>query len=679
MSESTPENDQKQGAQDRVSENHDQVRQVEGTNRSVLRMRLLLLGTVILVALLVLSIFFLTPDKVLTLRVNPQEVSRDVMVNTIEGTTFQFGDSLWLYTSQAVIDVTHPGYRGNQSVISASAGPTIITVDLEPLPGILDIEVIGDLDFQVLLNNKPISQLIGIELAKGTYSVDLLYQSEILESQSVDIKGLGARELLQFKLTQYQSSVTLAVEPKSATIKIDNLEVGQGYLQQNIQIGTHTVDIELPAYQSAKITFTADVGEQVDLGTINLRPSPVRVSITTNPKAASILVDDKFVAESNTQFDLLPNKQYTIEAIKPGFGEQQVTVKPEIGKPISKHFNFLQSRVKANITIKPKGSIFVNGVDRGPAPQIVELEHQDVIEAKQSGLETESISINLAHGLEQNIRFDLFSPGVAAFRKAPQRMIVQGGLVLEKFPEMTFSKLISQNPDQFSEIKITRPFYLSTTETTAKAYHLFKKTNQQEEDFPITQISWIDAVRFCNWLSQESKLNPVYELASGGVLANVNSDSLGFRLPTEIEWEAGASYDWRNDRVNEPFEWGNRASVPFAFANISGRERSQTTRQYLDSHNDNHIYIAPAGHYPPNANGLHDMTGNLSEWVHDYFDYRRIANLPAGYFDQRLGLARTIKGGNYTVDDIDQLRVHYRNFEEADHHTVGFRIAKWIY
>ena len=679
MSESTPASDQNRSKQDPVSESQDQVGSVEGTNRSVLRMRLLLLGVVTLVVLLVLSIFFLTPDKVLTLRVNPDEVSRDAMVNTIDGTTFLFGDSLWLYTNQAVIEVTHPGYRTNQSAISASSGPTIVSVVLEPLPGILDIEVLGDLEFQILLNNKPISQLIDIELDKGTYTVDLLYQNEIVESQLVDIEGLGEREFLQFTLNQYQSSVTLAVEPKSATIKIENLEVAQGYLQENIQVGTHTADIEHSGYQSAKVTFTANVGEHPDLGTIHLKPSPVRVSITSSPKAASILVDDKFIAESNTQFDLLAEKEYTITAIKPGFGKQQVIVKPETGKPISKHFNFLESRVTANITIRPKGNILVNGDDRGPAPQSIELAHQDVVEAKQDGLESESISINLAHGLEQNIRFDLLSPAVSAFREAPQRITVRGDVVLEKFPEMTFSKLISQNPDQYSEVKITRPFYLSTTEITARAYHLFKKTNQQEEDYPITQVSWIDAVRFCNWLSQEFKLSPVYELTSGGVLAKVNSKSLGFRLPSELEWEAGASYDWRNDRVNEPFEWGNRASVPFAFANISGRERSQTTRQYLDSHADNHIYIAPAGHYPPNANGLHDMTGNLSEWVHDYFDYRRVKNLPAEHFDQRLGLARTIKGGNYTTEDIDQLKVHYRNFEETDHHTVGFRIAKWIH
>ena len=106
------------------------------------------------------------------------------------------------------------------------------------------------------------------------------------------------------------------------------------------------------------------------------------------------------------------------------------------------------------------------------------------------------------------------------------------------------------------------------------------------EDHPVVHVSWDDAKAFCKW--------------AGG------------RLPTEAEWERAA----RMGQDDRRFIWGDefRPDDRIMCNTWDGRFPDLNTKE------DGHLGTAPVGSFPPNELGLHDMAGNVWEWVADRFD-----------------------------------------------------------
>ena len=131
-------------------------------------------------------------------------------------------------------------------------------------------------------------------------------------------------------------------------------------------------------------------------------------------------------------------------------------------------------------------------------------------------------------------------------------------------------------------------FKLSKYEVRQKNYQAVMKVNPSENvgaDHPVDSVSWLDARGYCK--------------------------KLGLRLPSEAEWEYAA----RGGKQTE-FYWGNR--VTGREGNFCDSTCEMNIREPRVS--DGFRHTAPVGSFPPNPFGLHDMSGNVSEWVQDWFD-----------------------------------------------------------
>ncbi len=199
-------------------------------------------------------------------------------------------------------------------------------------------------------------------------------------------------------------------------------------------------------------------------------------------------------------------------------------------------------------------------------------------------------------------------------------------------------------------------FLISPTETTQREFQEVMGYNPsvyQGEDRPVENVSWWEAIRYCNLRSIREGLDPCYNLATGECDFSMN----GYRLPTDAEWEQANSGPTPVDQANV----GTRDTKDADLLVKAIREKG--TRR--------------AGSYPPNRFGLYDMVGNVWEWCHDYFNTVATPQPAANPAGPLRGLARMIRGGSFISTTGGWAR-GYRSSLEPDRKSrfTGFRVCR---
>jgi len=170
--------------------------------------------------------------------------------------------------------------------------------------------------------------------------------------------------------------------------------------------------------------------------------------------------------------------------------------------------------------------------------------------------------------------------------------------LMRLFPDSQRQWFDNEQPQH--PVKITRPFFLGIHEVTQGQYQAVMGANPSHmkgsDDLPVEMVSWLNAVLFCNRLSEQEKRTPLYHINRTEVTMVRGN---GYRLPTEAEWE----YACRAGSTTL-YPFGDEASELGDHAWYDGNSGGQTH---------------PVGQKRPNAWGLYDMLGNVSECCHDRY------------------------------------------------------------
>lgn len=652
-----------------------------------------LAGGVALVALLFCMLFLLTARS-LELRVN----AIGTATIDIEGLAVKVGNRYLIRPGEYLVSVDVEGYRDWRQIISVTEADSQ-QIDIEPaiLPGTVSITSVPP-EAHVILNGEDLglTPIHDMTLAAGSHSLQITAPRYRKSEQTVAVTGRGVDQTIAVTLAPDWADITLASEPAGADVYIDDTLLGTTNNRVEVPSGEHTLSLKRAGYQDYTLELSVVAGVAQQPETITLVPANGVLALRSNPSGASVTVDGEFVGRTPQEIELSPGADHLIRLSKLGYTRQSVVMTLDKGAFVERSITLQPELGDIVLTLAPEDAeIIIDGESLGRGSQTLSLAaFERRLEVRKPGYATQRQRITPRPGLAQRVTVTLLTEAEA--RKAaltPEITTSLGQTLVLIDPmsavtnEFTMGATRREPGRRSNEVEHTvrleRAFYLATTETTNAQFRRFLANHDSgqiegnslnREHQPVVQVSWQQAARFCNWLSEQEGLAPFYR-DTQGIINGYNSSSTGYRLPSEAEWAYAARIEGERYRR---FGWGDTFPPQKAVVNVADNTSALVTGRILNGYADGHIVSAPVATFPPNHRGLYDMDGNVAEWVNDVYTIPSAnAEVSVDPLGARNGDNYTVRGASWGLSRLSELRLTYRDYGAAGRDDLGFRVARY--
>lgn len=655
-----------------------------------------MLVLLIVVLIVVLGSWFLFTSSRIQIQVVEQDgspLAATPHVSVEKGISIEFGQARLLREGSYRINIKADGYESLSDDLLIDGSRSIFEFRLQRLPGLLSVSsqptgatiFINDAD----IGTTPISNK-KVAAGKWTLVAKLpLYRS--IERQ-VEIEGRGVHEDLQLNLAANFARLSLTSSPSGAEVLVDRAVRGVTPVTLDLEAGTRSLTFRKAGYASRSLELEVVSGQSENPPTLVLQKASARLAVVSEPSGAVVLLNGQYQGLSPLQISVQPEQTHQIRLRKTGYEEASQELRLSPGTSRDLRVNLRQSIGAVIVRVWPEeATLLVDGREQRQANTRLELTSEPHrLEFRHLGYESAIREITPRTGFTQRVDVRLRTLEEARLARLKPEIVTSSGqtLVLLKPTPIELGASRREAGRRANEVlrkvPMSREYYLATSEVSNAQFRAFARGHTSgshaghslnDDKQPAVGISWLEAVRYCNWLSEQDELEPVYDLHASS-LQGWNLDRSGYRLPTEAEWAWAARFVAPGQPLLR-MPWGDGLNPPERHGNYADSSASYVVSRVIFGYNDNYIVSAPVASFTKNAHGLFDMGGNVSEWIHDFYQQTPASEQPPDAAGPAEGEYHVIRGSSWTHGGMSDLRLTYRDYGAEGRADLGFRIAKY--
>ena len=506
----------------------------------------------------------------------------------------------------------------------------------------------------------------------------------ILVEVDVPKDGVGMLERTLDRIPY--GTLTLVLEPDDATVTLP--DIAPAYRPgMRLPEGEHHVIVARQGYRQVteKLEVTGDTRQRIELAI-----EPQSFMVLTSPVNALV----QLVDVENNYLDgiLLEPGDYRIRVSAPEYepleervahGFEPTVHSVELARK-PQPFTVTTAPAEAVVSLVGHTEDYVAGIRLPPGEYRIRVSAEGYESREESirhGTDPTRIEISLDRSVPQP--GDTFSDALASGGNGPEMVVI---------PEGTFQMgCLSYDDDcqdhemPVHEVRIPQSFALSKYEVTRAEFSRFVKETrhstggycanfegrswvkpagrswrnhaiEQSDSHPVVCVSWQDAKGYVAWLSRQTGSR--------------------YRLPSESEWEFAA----RAESVTK-YHFGNAAAQLCRWGNVAELTlKDRYSGWDVATCRDGHVYTSPVGMFSPNAFGLHDMHGNVWEWVEDCWNDSYYGAPTGGMAWTNGDCAKRVMRGGSWGSYPGRVRSAIRNWRTTSNLNLnlGFRVARTL-
>lgn len=614
------------------------------------------------------------------------------------GLSWRAADTLFVWPGERTITASLEGHETVRRTVTVEKDvPLRVDLRLPPLPGILLIDT-GGVVGTVYVDGAEVGRVPGeVSVMGGERTLRIQADRHLDVIERISVTGRGVRQALVLKPQPSWGRLEVSSTTAEARIRLDddrNTPARPLPVTLELPAGVHRLTIDAPGAKPWQSTVLVRGGMTERIGPVVLGVPDAVLRITSKPSGADVSIGGAFRGRTPLTVDVSPAMEHAVTMTLQGYRSAERRVRAESGR--RQEISATLQAIPVSLTLRgePAGAeVLIDGTVRGITPLTLELPaRRQIVELRRTGSEPRRLDIDLSTAEARTVEYRLVPAGRPADWKPPPALWrAQSGATLRlvtggEFLAGSDRREQGRRANEFQRrVTLSRPFYIGTREVTNGEFRRFKPGHSSGfvgrrtldlDGFSVTNVSWAEAVQYCNWLSQQDGLPPAYE-QQGGQWVLKQPATTGYRLPSEAEWE----YVTRHARgaKTQRYEWGDALPPPPSVANLAGRESAAELPRILEDWQDDYEVVGPPGRFPANGLGLFDLTGNVAEWVHDVyasFDGGAAVTDPLGPAPAA-GSRRVVKGSHWRTASYAELRAAWRDARLEASQDIGFRVARY--